>query len=678
MYYLRYTKYFSAAGKYWTLNIYQDRTTSATATPIGPVLQGLRLVVQGDQADVDTPVVKTSLEMTFVDAYDLEDGQKNGFWEEFYTSSSTEWKVELVDEDTPIWTGYITPDSFSEELRYRGSVTIIARDNLGTLQDTTCDLTDTMNTDGKVYVYDVINKAIQESKSAMGFAYSYEDFPFSADGLGMYDISGSAIWHMVDAAKLHEMNWWEALEKTLYSIGACMRYFGNNEFKVVPLRDLPKCGASKWSDVPKVNVKFVSCGHRELAPGAKSITETQEWEVENEPSAFRIATYDGKATLSCQNIYFDYKGSADSIGPDFNVPAWGYKNQTLGSTINAANSCLLDINNYTINKSYGDDRYGAWDDDSIIYMAVNNRVDKPVIFAKRIFSADAKVKVGFNIGYGVTLSANYTTVMNLPGYVSVVPSGAYFYFRIIHSNSQTGAVSYYDTSSKVWKTSSVVNNVSGVAAFNGAKRYDAYEFEITLPAAGTVKLELVRWQTSSMTIYVEKNVVGLFGRISNIHIDAVLPEDIGLTKKLTLTTNYSSRYAVRLTRDPLFNINVTDAPEVAYLPTALLNEGAYQYRGVGDWVWLNGRTIASLPSNTGISLARLIHQQLLAYYATPNNVLTGELVDVDLENPFSTLYMWGGVEHMLMSGTLNVLTGRMESAVLRSFTRYEDMWETNE
>jgi hypothetical protein len=29
-----------------------------------------------------------------------------------------------------------------------------------------------------------------------------------------------------------------------------------------------------------------------------------------------------------------------------------------------------------------------------------------------------------------------------------------------------------------------------------------------------------------------------------------------------------------------------------------------------------------------------------------------------------------------MSGTLNILTGRMESAVLREFTRYDHMWET--
>ena len=31
---------------------------------------------------------------------------------------------------------------------------------------------------------------------------------------------------------------------------------------------------------------------------------------------------------------------------------------------------------------------------------------------------------------------------------------------------------------------------------------------------------------------------------------------------------------------------------------------------------------------------------------------------------------------MLLSGALNILTGRMESAVLRSYERYDRMWET--
>ena len=44
----------------------KDSTTSAVE--IGAVVQGLSLEIQGQQDDIDTPIQKTSLHMTFVDA----------------------------------------------------------------------------------------------------------------------------------------------------------------------------------------------------------------------------------------------------------------------------------------------------------------------------------------------------------------------------------------------------------------------------------------------------------------------------------------------------------------------------------------------------------------------------------------------------------------------------------
>ena len=136
----KYYKSISVKGYTWTLEIYQDTDNAIAAVEIGPVLQSLRLIVQGDQADIDTPIVKTSLEMTFVDAPDVDENKKCGYWEEFYTSSATEYKVMLYKNGSIEWRGYITPDSFSETLQYRGSVKIIARDNLGSLQDYEYDL----------------------------------------------------------------------------------------------------------------------------------------------------------------------------------------------------------------------------------------------------------------------------------------------------------------------------------------------------------------------------------------------------------------------------------------------------------------------------------------------------------------------------------------------------------
>jgi hypothetical protein len=682
MYCLRYTKYIVTPEREWVLNIYQDRETAIDAVGIGPVLQGLRLVVQGDQADIDTPIVKTSLEMVFVDAPDLSDGNKNGFWEEFYTSSATEWKVELVDETvmTPIWTGFITPDSFSEDLRYRGSVSIIARDNLGTLQDTTCDLTKWQNKDGKVYVYKIIEQAMTVSRCAMGYDYDYKYFPFSAEsGMnGRYEMSGSVLWQMIDAQQLQEKNWWEALESVLYSIGAVLRYVGGNKFALMPLRSLPKNGVAEWVDVPRVPARFLAFGHRELVPGIKSITETQEYETNVEKVAEKITDYEGTATLACNNVSL-YGPTGTLVGPNINIPAWGYTNPRTRTKVEATDSSLLNVGNYSRLKGEDSEAYGAWDDDSIIYMAVNARDIKPVAFSRRIFTSKGKVTVGFKVDKPVSLSSDYSRVMNTP-ISSWMDYGTSPRVEVkIQHTDNTAATRYYNGSSWVTSETTISKELSiGLFVSDKPQGPTVVELkDITLPDAGTVTLTIERIFIQGVTLRLRQDCVGMYMRISDIHMEVSLPEDVGLLDKLTLTTNYSNRYSVRISRDPAFVINETELPEVAYIPNALLMEGEYQYFGAGDWGWL-GPDLSDPPRHKGISLARLIHQQLLAYHARPNNLLTGELVNIDMAHPFTALYEWGGVEHLLLSGTLNVLTGRMEGATLRSFTRYEDMWETNE
>lgn len=684
MYVLRYTKYINTPQTEWVLNIYQDREDAVDAVAIGPVLQGLRLVVQGDQADIDTPIIKTSLEMTFVDAYDLDNGKKNGGWEEFYTSSATEWKVELVDETRmqPIWTGYITPDSFSEDLRYRGSVTLIARDNLGTLQDTTCDCTDIQNKDGKVFIYDLIDKALEVSGCAMPMSYDLDSFPFAADNKpdAMWENGGNALWHLVDAGRLGELNWWEALEKVLYSIGACLRYVGENRLVLVPMRDLPKLDTKEWWNVPTKAARFLAFGHRELVPGVKAITETNEWNAEAEAEPEQVGKYSGTSTLACQNIQLTGP-TGKTNGPNFNVPAWGYSNLKTGEAVSSANSALLNVNNYARLRGEDSEAYGAWDDPSVFYVALNARVNKPLTFSREIYSTKVKTTISFVVDKPVTLTETYSQVMNLPvkGW-SQFGTDPLVVMQIKHVDKETGAVKYY-TGSGWGSSASTISRPFSTSLITVDKPQEASKIEIKeieVPTTGTLSVSIVRIYINTLSITLRYNCVGVFLRVRDFCMQPVLPEDLGLMQKLTLTTNYSDRYAVRLTREPEFSVNATELPEVAYIPNAILNEGAYQYRGLSDWIWLHGRdATGTLPQHTGISLSRLIHQQLLAYHASPNNLLTGELVDVDHEHLFSTLYEWGGVKHLLLSGTYNVLTGRMENAVLRSFARYDQMWEAH-
>ena len=681
----KYYKEIEARGISWRVEIWQDTEDDIESYEIGPVLQGLRLVVQGDQADIDTPIVKTSLEMAFVDAPDLElykTDRKCGDWEEFYTSSATEYQVRLYKNGVLEWTGYITPDSFSEDLRYRGSVTIIARDNLGTLQDTTCDMHDLQNADGKVYIADVIDQAVNVSTCAMGLEYDDTAFPYAIPELHKWESSGKALYHMVDAAYLGEMNWQEALEAVLYSIGAVMRYVGGNRLAVIPIRDLPKMGNAEWWDIPVKPATFLAYGHRELVPAVKSITETQEWGAELENEAESVTDYQGTATLAINNMpIICPNGTMET----YNVPAWGYTNARTHEAVTAANSCLLNVKNYARVEGYDQETWGAWDDESIIYMALNSRVEKPVLFTKRIYTSrgeedtPAKVKVGFTLAYGVTLSQDYSRVLNIPTEAYATGSqsmDAGFYYAIKHTDLAGGNVRYYDTKKKEWGSSRVENLIGGKDALVFMDEYRATKevgFEIELPSVGDMTLELIRWG-ASIRVSSPLNIVGLFGRIYNIHIDAEIPEDLGLLEKRTITTNYSDKYAVRLTRDPKLAVNPSTLPEVAYIPNALLIEGASQYSGSDDWVWMHARKWDAIPAHTGAMLTRLIHQQLLCWHSKPNNLLTGEIACLD--PTFNALYEWGGKKHYLISGTLNCLTGRMEGATLREFERYDRLWET--
>ena len=158
---LRYYKELTQpSGKVVRLEILEKGYEGASKE-IGPVCQALRLDIQGD-TEIDAPIVKTSLSMTFVDAPDHADARtkKCGNWDEFYTSDATLWQVvvkakEAQETDfTAIWGGYITPDSYTEVLQYRGSVTIVARDNIGHMADFPFDAEG--NGEGMIRMYDVI------------------------------------------------------------------------------------------------------------------------------------------------------------------------------------------------------------------------------------------------------------------------------------------------------------------------------------------------------------------------------------------------------------------------------------------------------------------------------------------------------------------------------------------
>lgn len=113
------------------LNIYQKHTGLVPrAQEIGDVLAALNFGIQGADEAVDSPIQKTSLDFALVDAPERNTANEVwGGWESFFTSDATAYKVELVVNDVVRWTGFITPDSWEEDLSYHAPVGITARDN---------------------------------------------------------------------------------------------------------------------------------------------------------------------------------------------------------------------------------------------------------------------------------------------------------------------------------------------------------------------------------------------------------------------------------------------------------------------------------------------------------------------------------------------------------------------
>lgn len=686
---LRYYKEIESQGHTWRVDFYQDTDETVEVQVIGPVLQGLRLVMQGNQADIDTPIVKTSLEMTFIDAPDLEGEGKTGYWEEFYTSSATEWMVKLWKDGVIEWSGFVTPDSFSEDLRYRGSVSIIARDNLGTMQDVAFDL-DYVDSHGKIYIYHIFNNAFKASNCVMDLIYDEAEafFPRSVNMGNLVDYFNRLSYINVDYSSFKDLSWWDVLTKILSSTGLVMRYVGKNKIIITTLRDMPKSGKEYWWEVEKKDVNFISHGNRELMYGIKDIVEVQEFDkIEREDKNYSLSNYtDNESTYPLYNVSF--RDPDWYLYTDMVVPTHGYSHPQMGGEVSAVNSQLLNISKYKVLEGESN-QYGSWDATDVVYMGINLGVagEDYIVDENRPFQIDIPTyssgdTISFNAIFdkGVALTPDGSSVMNIPANGGREYS-QYLMVKYLIKHTLGSTILYFSNGS--WSSAKSYNYLNYDSTFLTVPNPPPRELNISnipSPGRGIISLQIVNLFCDPFYINVSKACKGYYLRLRNIAATLSISEGdrMKVIEKFTYHTKYSDKYSVRISRDVDYAINSSDTPSIALLENAMLTRiNTGQYKGSSQWFWARNYPEKNYEDATGVPLTQLIHQQILAYYAKPNNILSGELMDAGGRVPdFSSLWMWNGKEHMLMSGSLNILTGRMESAVLREFTRYEHMWET--
>lgn len=649
-YSLRYYKTYELNGHNVRLEIHKKYPAVEYAPApmeIGRVLQGLTLDVQGEQDDIISPIVKTSLSMTFVDAPGIEKGKKTGDWEEFYTPDSTGYKVLLYLDGAKYWSGYVTPDSFEEDLEYHGSVTIVARDNIGHLQDFSFD--EQGNDDAMISVKNVIDFAWDKVECLLDLSYAS-----GADVVWPICEGYSALDCYMNVEAFKDKNWFEVLESVLDSFGLALRFVGNNNAMVMPLRALPCLDKQRLSLVEVKNMLLQTAGHRSLMMAMKSVKDVAKYDIEREPLTSNVK----KADFIGYESTYRCKIDGDPYSRlEHDAPVWPIFAKSNGwRDSDPANTLNFNVHNYDLgyflNRSEDEESVKG---SSIMYIAANNVNSRYTEYRQRILCKTFALKMQLGEPIGITTAGKlekYSSDVRLRKIVYQLmvtydDSSQEYWDGGTWKDSATDITVTYDTASNI--TEFVTSNVS----------FNEVEAESALL---TFRIKKIEYYAIG---YIGNPDVGIYARILKMAI--VVPDEVSIMDEFTLNSIYdeSHNYLINRQCDIVASSQSFVTPKVItngiYLPV----EG---YRSAWRWQWPNGAIT---------SLQALIAQQILMYYSQPNSIITGTLLAIAEKGEvldFNCLWRWRNKKLALISGQLDLITGFIESAKLREFIDWENLW----
>ena len=648
-YKLRYYKGIMQGGDLYRLEIYK-KDSDLAAVEIGDVLQDLSLEIQGQQDDIDTPIVKTSLSMTFVDAYDLENGKKNGMWEEFYSPDALAWKVVLTkwlggSSLVPIWVGFVTPDSYSENLTYRGSVNIIARDNIGFMQDFPFDAT---GDDGLISLREIVNLAFL--KASIGMQVS-----FDADANWMQTTAGTyAPDTLMNVSAFEGKSWYEALEMALYAYGAVLRFDNYATFRVMTLRSLPHKGYANMDAVPRIAPQFAAGATRELMPACKRIEEVADYELSDKVPFERLSNFFSSSTYPCSVDAVTTSGKVMSTSTS-TAPVKLHTNKAEGWFNAQATTLFFDASTYAVDY-FIDYQNLAEEVKKGQYIACNNTDSRLVVYRKYVLCSDFGIRMNLGRPIGIYQSGAYSGKLGLA-------TGCRLKRLTYAVTLQQNGVTYYYWGNGNWGTAykeltqeyDILSDTTELSIDVQVGNFTGVAFL----SFGIIKMEYVKVGTD--TGAASYSLQGLYANVQDIAY--VVAGGKALCKKNAINLNYVAENNIILSRDP----QLAPALDSVLLPEFIKN-GIFEKAGDAATPTKSWQIMEGLTSQMSVG----VHMSLLAYYAKPNNLITGTIVNSKLS--FSALYRWNGADHMLVSGRYNFLNGYIEGAVLREFATFDSIW----
>lgn len=652
-YALRYYKDYGVQDSIVRLEIYKRYSAPEYAPApkeIGTVMTSARLIMQGDQDDITAPIVKTSLELSFVDAPDTEYGRMTGPWEEFYTPDSTEFFIKVLIDGVVEWSGYVTPDSYEEDITAYGVITIVARDNIGHLQDFNFD--ENGNADGMISVQEILTKAWQliESKQSLVIAEDADVIWPECYGYRPYEL-------MLNVEAFEGKNWFEVVESVLDSLGLVLRYVGHNEFRVYPLRSIPLLDKPSFNSVEVQPTLFKASAHRSLQRACKKIVDTLKYEI-GDIYAFNLKDKDySKATLSINGN---------------TVPSWEPSEIALWRRVGNVGT----INPYEFGKN---PRGGAsFANQSNMFVSVLNDVNSEsyLVLERSFMAGELIMDLSFNFD-GRFYSADYDDRYINIG-MAKEQSVEVYYSIECYTCDESCEHYWYDTENNIFVTVEKIASASltyGQSSSQGrfGSQLAKVEHSVRIPT-GTSFLQVKFYGFKASLIEQGANMRPSYTPIQNL-IDAgkaycrisdlkMSQHDANDYKESKVTSIYDETFNNLITRDPAIGAG----PVV--LSAKVIKNGIYLpesgYPPAKPWNWPG--------DNVQTELQVLIAQQILLYNSKPNNLINGTLVSEDRMLRLPGIWTYNNKKHNLISGSLDLITGYLEDVKLREFVEWSDIY----
>lgn len=225
-----------------------------------------------------SPIGKSVCSFSIVDTGQLS-------YDDFFTPDATGIKVVIstINEDrgdvayTTRWSGFVTPDFYSESLVYRTAINISARDNIGYLSDVEFDLVEP-----SIQIRELFSKAFAKISEQYPMDVMFRSHKTTEDGVLLTDA-------VISTALFKDKTWGEVLELILHDLGLQMRWVDNNTIAVIDLSQIPEYYLP-------TQFQFInSSGYKEICPAWRDLSQEQDFGI-------RENSFEGNITS--QNLRF--------------------------------------------------------------------------------------------------------------------------------------------------------------------------------------------------------------------------------------------------------------------------------------------------------------------------------------------------------------------------------------